>query len=316
MHKIPEGYAGTMRTVAHIKALIKQGAKDFRVRQTAIDILMQRGVQPKDYLGEIEALFEWVQRNIRYTKDTFRLEVLHAARRMLELRAGDCDDFSILLGAMLEAIGHPVRLVITGPDPQRHDLFSHIYIEAWCKGRWIVLDATMPHPMGWAPATSVRKVIPIDRRPTMMADDMERGIGAATAVPDWLRGLIRAVRREAIPPKDPRVKSLWNLMRQRQVLSRSPWVRGLLLRCWKGLPARERPRTTMTLVARLRRLGILPSRPASAVAPGSAYRQGPLYTPVRGAWPVRLQPVATIRPALVRPLQPVRLRPIARGVRR
>ena len=105
-------------------------------------------VRPKDYLGEVKALFEWVQQNVRYTKDTFRVEVLHSARRMLELRAGDCDDFSIVLGAMLEAIGHPVRLVITGPNRRRPDLFSHIYIEVFCDGRWIALDATMPHAHG------------------------------------------------------------------------------------------------------------------------------------------------------------------------
>lgn len=49
------------------------------------------------------------------------MEVLHSARRMLELRADDCDDMAILLGEMLESIGHPVRLVITGPDPRKPD---------------------------------------------------------------------------------------------------------------------------------------------------------------------------------------------------
>ena len=119
LHKIPEGYRGTLQTVEHISDLIRQGAKDFHVRQTAIDILLQRAVKPKDYLGEIKALFEWVQQHVRYSKDPFRVEVLHSAKRMLELRAGDCDDMAILLGAMLEAIGHPVRLVLTGPDPLR-----------------------------------------------------------------------------------------------------------------------------------------------------------------------------------------------------
>jgi Transglutaminase-like superfamily len=321
LRKIPEGYPGTLRTVEHIKQLMRQGAKDFHVRQTAIDVLFQRRVKAKDYVGEIKALFEWVQQNIRYTKDTFRLEVLHSARRMLELRAGDCDDFSILLGAMLEAIGHPVRLVLTGPNPQRQDLFSHIYLEVYCKGRWLALDATMPHPMGWAPRTSVRKVVAIDRRPTMMADDMElRGIGADTMVPDWLRGLIRAVRREAILPKDARVKSLWDLLRQRQVLSSSPWVKGLLLRCWQGLPARERPRATRRLVAQLRALGILPPR-----APG-AVTQGPVLAPihihnVRPGWPIRLRPVAAMRPTSLRPvravspMRPVRFVPTMRPVR-
>ena len=125
---IPRGYVGTLRTVGHMMVLIRAGAKDFYVRQKAIDILLERGVKPKDYLGEIKALFEWVQRNVRYTKDPFRVEVLHSARRMLELRAGDCDDMSILLSAMLESIGHPVRLVLSGPDPLRPRLFSHVYL--------------------------------------------------------------------------------------------------------------------------------------------------------------------------------------------
>jgi transglutaminase-like putative cysteine protease len=172
--RIPKGYAGTKKTVEHMQALIRQGAKDFYVRQKAIDILLAQGVKPKDYLGEIRALFQWVQRNVRYTKDTFRVEVLHSARRLLELRAGDCDDLSILLGSMLESIGHPVRVVLIGRDPRRPRLFSHVYLEANHKGRWIPLDATMPYPMGWAPRTSVREVIDIER---------ESGGGPATSRP-------------------------------------------------------------------------------------------------------------------------------------
>jgi transglutaminase-like putative cysteine protease len=160
---IPKGYPGTRKTLEQIQALIRQGVKDFYVRQRAIDILLARGVRPKDYLGEIKALFEWVQKNVRYTKDPFRLEVLHSARRILELRAGDCDDMTILLGAMLESIGHPTRLVIVGPNPFRPRLFSHIYLEVHYRGKWIPLDATMPFPMGWAPRSFVKKVSPIKR---------------------------------------------------------------------------------------------------------------------------------------------------------
>jgi hypothetical protein len=156
---IPRGYAGTLATVEHVIALIRGGAKDFVVRQHAIAILRRRDVRPKDYLGEIKALFEWVQQHVRYTRDPFRVEVLHSARRMIELRAGDCDDMSIVLGAMLEAIGHAVRIVLTGADGLAPDVFTHIYIEVLYRGRWVPLDATMPHPMGWAPRAPVRKVI-------------------------------------------------------------------------------------------------------------------------------------------------------------
>lgn len=160
---IPKGYLGTQRTLQHVKALILAGAKDFYVRQKAIDILFLYRIKPKDYIGEIRAIFAWVQRHIRYTKDPYRVEMLHSARRLLSLRAGDCDDMTIVLGAMLESIGHPVRLVLTGPNASRPMLFSHIYLEANCKGRWIPLDATMPHPAGWEPTTPVKRKFAIDR---------------------------------------------------------------------------------------------------------------------------------------------------------
>jgi hypothetical protein len=98
LDQIPEGYLGTERTVEHIKALIQEGAKDFHVRQKAIDILRERRVKPKGYLNEIKELLEWDQQHVRYTKDPFRVEVLPLARPMLQWRAGDRDDMTILLG--------------------------------------------------------------------------------------------------------------------------------------------------------------------------------------------------------------------------
>ena len=296
---IPKGRLGTQKTVEHVQALIRAGAKDFYVRQKAIDILMEKHVKPKDYLAEIKALFDWVQQQIRYTKDTFQVEVLHSARRMLELRAGDCDDMAILLGAMLEAIGHPVRLVIIGPDPLRRDLFTHIYLEVFHRGRWIPLDATMPYPMGWEPRAWVRKVITIERRPTMMSENLElHDIGAAVEVPMWLKGLIRAIRSEAIQPKDERVKSLWNLLRDRRQLSTHPRIKEVLQRIWsKGLAARPRPLTTKELVTRLRHIGILPPAGTGPAVhrPGAGRPRAPM-----AMRPVRAVAVKPVRPVMVR----------------
>jgi hypothetical protein len=98
---------------------------------------------------------------------------------MLELRAGDCDDMTIVLGAMLEAIGHSVRIVVTGTNPRTPDVFTHIYIEVLYRGRWVPLDATMPHPMGWAPRAPVRKVIPLARRSGPVAGEAGDSEGVA-----------------------------------------------------------------------------------------------------------------------------------------
>lgn len=296
---IPKGYPGTQRTVEHLMALIQAGTKDFYVRQKAIDILLGKGVKPKDYLGEIKALFEWVQHNIRYTKDPFRVEVLHSARRLLELRAGDCDDMTILLGSMLEAIGHPVRLVVTGPDPLRPKLFSHIYLEAYHKGRWIALDATMPYPMGWAPRTFVKKVIPIERKANMMHQNPEfYGIAAMTSAlpPNRLPGLIQSMRQGGIKPKDPRMQSLLEVLRQRQLLNRKPRLARRLNFIWeRGLSARPYPKTARWLERSLQRWGILPVSPAPLpMQPGQARPQ--TQVPAQQMQPVALRPVGKVQP--------------------
>lgn len=114
VYRVPRGQRGTLVTTRLIGDLVDRGAKDFYVRQKAIQVFRMYTVRPKDRFGEVCALFDWVRRNIRYTRDIFRVELLHSARRMLELQAGDCDDMTILLGAMLKSTGHPVRLVLAG----------------------------------------------------------------------------------------------------------------------------------------------------------------------------------------------------------
>jgi len=156
--RVPSGNPGTLVSAQIIGKLVGEGAKDFYVRQKTIDIFRQYGVPAKDRWGEVCAVFDWVRRNVRYTRDVFRVETLHSARRMLELRAGDCDDMTILLGAMLLSTGHPVRIVLTGFRPHKPHAYSHIYPEVLVGRRWVAIDATTRHPIGWAPPALWKRV--------------------------------------------------------------------------------------------------------------------------------------------------------------
>ena len=71
---------------------------------------------------------------------------------MLAVRAGDCDDTSILLGAMLESVGHAVRLVLTGSNPLAPDTFTHIYMRcsAGADGWRRMRTDALPHGVGAA----------------------------------------------------------------------------------------------------------------------------------------------------------------------
>jgi hypothetical protein len=153
----------------------------------------------------------------------------------------------------------------------------------------------------------------------MASEETEvQNISAVTPVPDWLRGLIRAVRREAIQPKDARVKSLWDLLRQRGLLGRSLWLRALLRRIWeRGLPARPRPRTTRRTIRLLRRWDILPVtsvRPTAGSSVSVSIQPQVTLKPVR---PVIVRPVRPSTPVTIRPVRPVTVPPIPRaGARR
>ena len=163
VYRVPHGSVGTLVTARMIARLIREGAKDFYVRQKAIQIFRGYGVLPKNRFGEVVALFDWVKKNIRYTRDIFRTELLHSARRMLELRAGDCDDMTILLGAMLMSTGHPVRLALAGFRPHKPHAYSHIYLEVNVRGGWLALDPTMPFSLGWAPPALWKRVCEVEK---------------------------------------------------------------------------------------------------------------------------------------------------------
>lgn len=156
--RVRAGKPGTLTVANIIAKLIAAGAKDFRVRQKAIAIFREQAIPAKDRWGEVCALFDWVRRHVRYTRDIYRVELLHTARRMLELQAGDCDDMTILLGSMLKSTGHPVRIALVGFRRNRPHLYSHIYPEVLVGGRWVALDATMPRPIGWAPPALWKRI--------------------------------------------------------------------------------------------------------------------------------------------------------------
>lgn len=112
-----------------------------------------QGIRQKDYLGEARRVHEFARDAIRYTRDIAGVETLHTADRILTDRAGDCDDKSVLIGALLHSIGHRTRLVAVGFGPRG---FSHVYPEALIGGRWWPMEATEPWGFGKGP----------NRRPT------------------------------------------------------------------------------------------------------------------------------------------------------
>src|SRR4030095_1986497 len=88
--RVPKGRRGTIVSDGLIANLVRKGSRDFYVRQRSRESFREAGAPPKDRWAEVCALFHWVRKNVRYTRDIFRVELLHTPRRLLEVRGVDC----------------------------------------------------------------------------------------------------------------------------------------------------------------------------------------------------------------------------------
>jgi len=129
-----------------MRDVIRKGRKTLQVRLLALDLI--NDLLQKDFSGEISTLFYFVRDRIRYVRDIRGVETLQEPERTLQVRSGDCDDKVILLGSMLESIGHQVRLVAVGFRPGH---FSHVYLETKVGTKWVPLETTEPTHIGWRP---------------------------------------------------------------------------------------------------------------------------------------------------------------------
>jgi hypothetical protein len=105
---------------------------------------------PKDYEAEIVAIFTAVQEAkspiaLRYVRDHAYVDQFTAAKKLIRVRGGDCDDGTILLGSLLMSIGYTIRLRVI-QDTQA-STWSHIYLlvgmppqQGQNARRWIPLD--------------------------------------------------------------------------------------------------------------------------------------------------------------------------------
>ena len=111
--------------------LIEDGMRDQIVRQKAIEIVNAAGVMGHDEIGEVRAITKWVQTHMVYRKEPIGIEYFHTARRLIRdidngVSAGDCDDFVILGGSLLGALGYPVGALIV--DSSGDGGFNHVML--------------------------------------------------------------------------------------------------------------------------------------------------------------------------------------------
>lgn len=151
--RVPDGEPQTRATVAIMRALAADGARDPMIRGLAQRIVSESGVAPRS-IAALRVLFDWVSTRIRYRRDPrdIAAEYVSSPRRTIEQGAEDCDGKATLLAALIRAIGHPSRLAfrVISTDPLRPRNFVHVYTVARIGSVTLPLDCTYPHlRFGW-----------------------------------------------------------------------------------------------------------------------------------------------------------------------
>jgi len=147
--------------------------RDPRVRQLAVSIVSKRArkadnangdggwaIDERDYWSEVKAVFNWMRANVRYIRDMATIDTFATAMRTIEAHGGDCDDYTIALGALLMSIGYSVRMKTI--QTKDSDDWNHIYLQVGLPPgkptKWRTLDASVAQPAGWeAPSTIIGK---------------------------------------------------------------------------------------------------------------------------------------------------------------
>jgi hypothetical protein len=139
------------RSIQDELKFLRQVIDDWRgrawTRETAKRVVFDNGgCEPKKRLCHALAVAEWVQETITYVNE--RPETFQTPQRTVDLGMGDCDDQTVLVGALLEAVGIPVQVVGMRIDGQWRHVFPRAVVRL-PGGRNVVvsLDTTLSLPV-------------------------------------------------------------------------------------------------------------------------------------------------------------------------
>lgn len=153
--------SSTFQTIEQMIALARASTSDPMVCGVVAGI-MDKLPRDASNVDIVRGIFWWVKNNVAFREDEEAgvselgwndpyQELLISPSLLIRMPhpMGDCDDFSMLLAALLICAKIPVSFVAIACDEEEPTRWSHVYCRAFPDGKSIVLDASHGSYPGW-----------------------------------------------------------------------------------------------------------------------------------------------------------------------
>jgi hypothetical protein len=172
-------------TLEAMTALALDGSRNPSVRNAAIRSL--RGIGP-DTASQARRLTRFVQA-LEFRRDPIGAELVQEPLVTLQdVRAGDCDDLSTLLAALLLSVGIPASFILSRDDRAHPREFSHVLVSAHTEDGVLFLDPSRRDGQLGPVSLTGATTIPIGGAPNMIgqttvpSDQLSRATAGTTYI--------------------------------------------------------------------------------------------------------------------------------------
>jgi hypothetical protein len=117
-------FGSQQEQVAFLRGLVTGWRSKLAMREKAVQILQDAGIQPRRRVQQALAIGNWAKESIYYVNEP--VEIFQTPARTIRSGIGDCDDFTVCIATLCESIGIPTRLVALSVRPQPRGVLAHI----------------------------------------------------------------------------------------------------------------------------------------------------------------------------------------------
>lgn len=138
-------FNGTDDELALMRAIITEWRGHPNIRNLAVKIITDAGVEARDKKEQALAIADWVQENIYYVHEF--PERISTPDRTLKEKTGDCDDMTVLVGSLVESLGIPIIQVCMNINGGYRHVLPAAVINSNKRQKLLCLDPSVKEPL-------------------------------------------------------------------------------------------------------------------------------------------------------------------------